>query len=142
MSQNFLVSQQELADNFNVNRTTVRAWTKNGLPYIPGDQGKSHQYHPGITMWWRVGTMRAEKMYLPDLTAAQRIALAREYGEVDESHNVDAFVCYLAKVGIDENEARSAFIFAQGIVAGRGSAVSTVQKSRMDVTHTEPQQGA
>ncbi|AYN28651.1 hypothetical protein D8682_17715 [Buttiauxella sp. 3AFRM03] len=135
MNSTFLVSQQELADNFGVDRTTIRAWTKQGLPCIEGDRGKSHQYHPGITMWWRVGAQYAEKMKLRNLTGVQCIALGREYADIDATeHNIDDFVTYIAGIGIGEVEAYAGFYFARGIAAGRGSSVASVQKYRQEFT--------
>lgn len=34
-----IMNQQQIAQEFYVDRTTVRAWTKCGLPFIQGDQG-------------------------------------------------------------------------------------------------------
>ena len=123
------VSQHELAGLFNVNRTTVRAWTNQGLPYIKCDQGKPHQYHPGIAMWWRKGMRCAELMRLEGLTASQCIALARVYSE-DVEGDVGRFVDYLALVNIPEHEACGAFHFAAGLSAGHGAAAKTVENAR------------
>ncbi|MFP1495490.1 hypothetical protein ACLB1Q_33190 [Escherichia coli] len=49
------VSQQEIAERFQVNRTTIRAWTKQGMPYLNADRGKSGGYHIGHTLLWSSG---------------------------------------------------------------------------------------
>lgn len=131
MKSTFLVSQQELATIFGVNRTTVRAWTKQGLPCLEGDKGKPHMYHPGIAMWWRKGRQYAGVLCTSELSALQQIALARAYIEDDEiTTDSDAFAGYLAQMGIDDKAARDAFAFAQGVVSGRTATISAVNKNR------------
>lgn len=136
MENNIFVSQQELAVIFGVNRTTVRAWSSQGLPCIEGGKGKSHMYHPGICMWWRKGRQYAEVYGINDLSASQLIALARtQIGEDEQALNVECFVDYLAIIGIGEEEARSSFHFVNGIVNGFGLAADIARKSQAEFTN-------
>ncbi|EJG7681702.1 hypothetical protein NAK90_005291 [Salmonella enterica] len=75
--KNFFVSQQEIAEHFKVNRTTIRAWTKSGLPYLEADRGKSAGYHIGHTLWWFLGRERFKAMEYSGATALETIMLAR-----------------------------------------------------------------
>ncbi|EDT6432566.1 hypothetical protein WP66_002797 [Salmonella enterica subsp. enterica] len=75
--KNFFVSQQEIAEHFKVNRTTIRAWTKSGLPYLEADRGKPAGYHIGHTLWWFLGRERFKAMEYSGATALETIMLAR-----------------------------------------------------------------
>ncbi|HCM1954419.1 TPA: hypothetical protein N3A08_003511 [Salmonella enterica subsp. salamae serovar 9,46:z4,z24:z39:z42] len=74
---NFFVSQQEIAEHFKVNRTTIRAWTKVGLPYLEADRGKPAGYHIGHTLWWGLGRERFKAMEYSGATALETIMFAR-----------------------------------------------------------------
>lgn len=76
MSNQDILNQSQLAQAFSVNRTTVRAWTKRGLPFVQGDQGKENQYYHGITLWWMLGDEFAREDELL-LSPVQKIIYAR-----------------------------------------------------------------
>ncbi|HCK2662604.1 TPA: hypothetical protein O1K60_000700 [Escherichia coli] len=72
------VSQQEIAEHFKVNRTTIRAWTKQGMPYLDADRGKSGGYHIGHTLFWCMGKSHLDAIeYHGETSALEKIMVAR-----------------------------------------------------------------
>lgn len=49
------VSQSAIAEFFGVDRTTVRAWQKKGLPHINNGKGKSLTFVGPLAVRWRIG---------------------------------------------------------------------------------------
>ncbi|EBP3537082.1 terminase small subunit [Salmonella enterica subsp. enterica] len=117
-----IMNQQQIARAFRVDRTTVRAWTKRGLPFIQGDKGKENQYHHGITMWWMLGDEFARDRAL-NLTAVQKIIYARHLAtkiqpiEPDEDMaSEEVMLDMLSVIGIPHDDVIRDVGFIRGLV--------------------------
>lgn len=66
-----VVDQTTLANILGVDRTTVRAYTQIGMPFIPGGRGESHQFQVPLCLHWYVGYSSARKHKLPEMTPLQ-----------------------------------------------------------------------
>lgn len=116
------LSQVELADALGVDRTTIGAWTKKGLPFIKGDQGKPHMFHFSCSMWWMLGKEFAEHRNIFGLTAAQQIILARAVADETNSDDDMAgerwMIPMLAEIGIPESTVIREVAYVRGMIIG------------------------
>ncbi|MEN0581912.1 hypothetical protein AAIG39_23345 [Phytobacter palmae] len=129
----FFVSQQEVAEHFGVNRTTIRAWTKQGMPYLEADRGKPGGYHIGHVMWWCMGKDRFEEIGHEGKTSTlEKIMFARlasselngAYGEEFERKFDDDLLIY----GYSPEDVNMARNKMAGFLAGWSHAVAFRRK--------------
>ena|ERR1700722_2784500 len=73
----FHASQQQVAELMGVDRTTVRAWTKSGMPFINHGPGKSSEYDTSIVLYWYASVIQRNSRPLPDMSPCRRLAVAR-----------------------------------------------------------------
>lgn len=116
------LSQVELADALGVDRTTIGAWTKKGLPFIKGDQGKHHMFHFSCSMWWMLGKEFAERQNISGLTAVQQIIFARALSDESDAGNDMAsehwMIPMLAEIGIPESTVIREVAYVRGMITG------------------------
>lgn len=141
MSDDNTMNQQQIAQAFRVNRTTVRAWTKRGLPFIQGDQGKENKYHAGLTMWWVLGDEFARNDGLEELSAIQKIIYARcmatEIHRKDGISSTDEdmaseeiMIGMLSVIGVDPVDVVRNVGFVKGLMRGRSQDKQRKRKVR------------
>lgn len=115
-------NQQRVAEALEVDRTTIRAWAKKGMPYIQGDRGKENIYHISTCMWWMLGKEFAEKRKIEGLTAVQQIIFARviadEYDPGDDLASEEWMSKILSNVGIGLDEVSREVAFVRGLMRG------------------------
>ncbi|EDT6432567.1 terminase small subunit [Salmonella enterica subsp. enterica] len=140
MSDDNIMNQQQVAQAFRVDRTTVRAWTKRGLPFIQGDQGKENQYYSGLTMWWVLGDEFARNDGLEELSAIQKIIYARCMAT--EIHRKDGIctdedmaseeimIGMLSVIGVDPVDVVRDVSFVKGLISGRGQGKQRKRKRK------------
>ena len=136
IDKSYLVSQQEIAEHFNVNRTTIRAWTKQGMPYLNADRGKSGGYHIGHTFFWYSGKSHLQTIgYHVETSALEKIMFARllsserdEYSSEETEHRFDEGLHIYGYSPEDVSKARNKMA---GFLAGWRHAVS-VRRASMD----------
>lgn len=139
--KNFFVSQQEVAEHFKVNRTTIRAWTKAGLPYLDADRGKPAGYHIGHTLWWVMGGERFKVIEYSGATALERIMFARmdlNEGTGEEADMESKFDKGLEVYGFSPEEIAAARHAMKGFRRGWKHAVATRRKGRDSVSQVTP----
>ncbi|WHP31742.1 hypothetical protein QMG90_01980 [Trabulsiella odontotermitis] len=133
------INQAELADALGVDRTTIGTWTKKGLPFIRGDQGKPHSFHFGCSMWWMLGKEFAERRCIPGLNAVQQIILARIISEglsPDECMaDEECVISLLAKIGIPESTVIIESAYVRGLLAGDRIAVERRNKKKSTLSN-------
>lgn len=116
------MTQAELAGALGVDRTTVGTWTKKGLPFIKGDQGKPHTFHFPCSMWWMLGKDFTETRGISGLTAVQQIIFARaiadEIDPGDDMAGEEWMIPMLAEIGIPESTVISEIAYVRGVMAG------------------------
>lgn len=131
--KDFFVSQQEIAEHFKVNRTTIRAWTKAGLPYLEADRGKPAGYHIGHTLWWFTGRKHFEDMECSGkATALETIMFARLLANEESGADADMeskFDKGLEVYGFSAVEIAAARHAMAGFRRGWNHAVSVRRKS-------------
>lgn len=78
-----LVNQGDLADLLGVDRGTVHALQRQGMPYTPGGRGKPNTYDAPVCMYWRYGLDIAKRRGHPNVAAptAVLVAYARNLGD-------------------------------------------------------------
>lgn len=136
------VSQQEIAEHFKVNRTTIRAWTKLGMPYLDADRGKSGGYHIGHTLLWCTGKSHLEAMeYHRETSALEKIMLARlisserdEYYSEETEQRFDNGLLIYGYSPEDVSKARNKMA---GFLAGWRHAVAVRRKHLQQSVVTE-----
>lgn len=148
--KDFFVNQQEIAEHFGVNRTTVRAWTKRGLPYLEADQGKPGRYHIGHTLWWVLGGNHLERIgFKESVSGLDRIMLARimsneRDGFLPGDEKDTGFDKNLEVYGYAPEEIAAARNRMAGFLLGRGVAASfyknIVNGKKSVVTENAPQE--
>jgi len=116
------LNQTELAEKLGVDRTTIGAWVKKGLPCVKGGQGKSHTFHFGCSLWWMLGKEFAEKRKITGLSAVQQIIFARaEADELDPGDDLAGeawMIPMLSQVGIEHDEIIREIGFVKGLMSG------------------------
>lgn len=139
-SLNFM-TQAELAGALGVDRTTVGTWTKKGLPFIKGDQGKPHTFHFPCSMWWMLGKDFTETRGISGLTAVQQIIFAREIAdEMDPGDDMAGehwMVPMLGEIGIPEATVVKEIAYVKGLMAGMKTSIRRRKKrkvTRVDLT--------
>lgn len=135
------MTQAELANALGVDRTTIGTWTKKGLPFIKGDQGKSHTFHFACSMWWMLGKDFAEGRNVTDLNAVQQIIFAREIAdEMDPGDDMAGehwMVPMLGEIGIPESTVVKEIAYVKGLMAGMKTSIRRRKKrksTRLDLT--------
>lgn len=139
--KNFFVSQQEIAEHFKVNRTTIRSWTKAGLPYLEADRGKSSGYHIGHTLWWVLGRERFKAMEYSGATALETIMFARMDLNKESREEADIerkFDEGLEVYGFSPEEISAARHAMKGFRRGWEHAVAIRRKGRDSVSEATP----
>ena len=131
----FFLSQQEIADQFGVDRTTVRAWTKRGLPFIEGDKGKPGRYQLGHVLFWVRGQeglkelgMTGELHPLDCIMHSREIMLSMVGEEEDKQEYEKKFNKGLEIYGYSPDEIAQARGRAQGIEIGRELTLRRLKK--------------
>ncbi|HGG6608018.1 TPA: hypothetical protein ACJG8M_002151 [Salmonella enterica subsp. diarizonae serovar 50:k:z] len=141
MNDDNIMNQQQVAQAFRVNRTTVRAWTKRGLPFIQGDQGKENQYYSGLTMWWVLGDEFARNDGLEELSAIQKIIYARcvatkihhKDGLLDINEDMaseEIMIGMLSVIGVNPVDVVRDVGFVKGLMCGRSQDKQRKRKVR------------
>ncbi|HCN6359533.1 TPA: hypothetical protein N6Z78_005456 [Escherichia coli] len=138
------VSQQEIAEHFKVNRTTIRAWTKQGMPYLNADRGKSGGYHIGHTLFWYSGKSHLQTIgYHVETSALEKIMFARllsserdEYSSEETEQRFDEGLHIYGYSPEDVSKARNKMA---GFLAGWRHAVSVRRASMEQSVVTEQQ---
>jgi len=73
----FQLSQADLATSLKVDRTTIRAWTRAGMPYQPpATQGSNGLYDLGIATLWATWTSCKSDWNLPKTDPLHVLAFA------------------------------------------------------------------
>lgn len=135
------MTQAELAGALGVDRTTVGTWTKKGLPFIKGDQGKPHTFHFPCSMWWMLGKDFTERRGISGLTAVQQIIFARaiadEMDPGDDMAGEHWMVPMLGEIGIPEAMVVKETAYVKGLMAGMKTSIRRRKKrkpTRVDLT--------
>jgi hypothetical protein len=72
------LNQASAAATMQVDRTTIRAWAKAGMPYTPPDErGKEGSYRHGVLLYWSMWRAMRDRLKLADLRPLQALAVAR-----------------------------------------------------------------
>lgn len=123
------MNQAELAKQLGVDRTTIGAWVKKGLPCIKGDQGKPHIFHFGCSLWWMLGKEFAEKRKITGLNAAQQIIFARAVADErdpgDDLAGESWMIPMLSQVGIGREDIIREIGFVRGLMSGLNHRVKS-----------------
>jgi len=128
------MTQAELAGALGVDRTTVGTWTKKGLPFIKGDQGKPHTFHFPCSMWWMLGKDFTETRGISGLTAVQQIIFARAVAdEIDPGDDMAGehwMVPMLGEIGVPEAMVVKEIAYVQGLMAGMKTSIRRRKKKK------------
>lgn len=128
------MNQARLAEALGVDRTTIGAWTKKGLPFIKGDQGKPHIFHLPCSIWWVLGRNFAERRGISGLNAVQQIIFARviadEMDPGDDMAGEAWMVPMLAAVGVSRDAVIRESAYVMGLFAGIKTAAESRQKRK------------
>jgi hypothetical protein len=82
------VNQTEAARLAGVDRTTIRAWTQAGMPYVPPKgRGNEGMYRTSVVLYWGAWLAKKEKIGV-EAKPLQALALARAF-EIDTGTTSD-----------------------------------------------------
>jgi phage terminase Nu1 subunit (DNA packaging protein) len=115
------MSQAEIAGLFRVDRTTVSAWGRAGMPYKPSGRGSESGYNPSIVIYWRVWQDLRREFRLKDCEPVKALAVALVFA-ADQDHTErfnrknfrDQFPKLVADF-FDKAEIASAIAYAEGV---------------------------
>ncbi len=108
------VNQQEAARMFDVDRTSINAWQKLGMPFISNGKGKPNTYKVGVSIHWRHGRdcfenlIKWGKVNKGEVSLARCLVLGRimatEPGEIVTKEDIRLVfkICQDAKIGKNE----------------------------------------
>lgn len=102
------LSQTEVAELFDADRSTVARWQRQGMPHTPpAKNGLAATYHAPVVLHWRAGDQWAKANRL-ELSPAQKIAVswARCVKCDPKPDELPLFAGLLKKAGIRENPDR------------------------------------
>jgi len=115
------LTQAQLADLVGVDRTTVRAWQKHGMPFTaPEEKGKPASYCGPLALNWWGGHRAADKWSLT-LSALEKIALGLSLG-TEGGPNTEERATLLdnaARHGFSREDTLAALGTARGIILAR-----------------------
>jgi len=111
------LTQSELARLLERDRTTIRAWTQQGLPYKT--TGRTQRYSAPVVINWRVGRTYAKRQGITGLSPLETILLGHALGMAEaDPKNWPAYAARLGKAaGATDAEFREAFGFVRGLFA-------------------------
>lgn len=78
------LNQTEIAGWFDVDRTTITQWQRDGMPYISHGKGKPNSYDAYLCSLWEIGRGAAKKRKLPRQPTLTYILMAWLCAERDE----------------------------------------------------------
>lgn len=116
------LSQGELAKLIEVDRATIHAWGREGMPYKkPSRKGEKGAYSLSACIHWRAGHDLSRRRGLRDieLTPLQKVALGWILGNGTTNFRDDdiaAFSNMLEGIGIERETALRDLDFARGVV--------------------------
>ncbi len=108
------VNQQEAAKMFRVDRTSIHAWQKLGMPFISNGKGKPNSYKVGVVIHWRHGRdcfdnlIKWGKVNKHEVSVARCLVLGRimatepDENVTKEDINLILKLCQDAKIGKNE----------------------------------------
>lgn len=119
----FHASQQEVAQFMDVDRTTIRAWTKGGMPYKAGGRGATGEYDAGIVFYWWASLIHRNKYTLPKMSPCRQLAVARAFVDRNDDQKEERLSrsefpeCFRKMVAghFQKNEIEQAIAYAEGI---------------------------
>lgn len=107
-------SQTDIAAILGVDRTTVRAWTKAGMPYAePTTRGKEAEFSLPVALYWSVWLKVSAICGWPELDPLHALALARAYSERDGF--LESFPAMVGEY-FDQGKIRDAMHYAIGFL--------------------------
>jgi hypothetical protein len=115
------LTQAQLADIVGVDRTTIRAWQKHGMPHTPPtSKGKAASYCGPLALNWWGGHRAADKWSLK-LSVLEKIALGLSLGTEDGPNTEERarFLETAAQHGYTREDTLAALGTARGIMLAR-----------------------
>jgi DNA-binding XRE family transcriptional regulator len=80
------MSQAEVAGLLGVDRTTIGAWGRAGMPFDPRGRGKESSYSPSIAIFWQVWQTLRREFRLKDCSPVKALAVALVFA-ADQDHS-------------------------------------------------------
>ena len=111
-------NQSDLAEMIRVDRTTVRNYTKAGLPFIAGSRGKENRYIIPLCINWVAGYQTARENGLPMMNALELILLGYTTAYRNDA---SSRAYYAAAAGVAELAGATPAEFEQAIGFLRGA---------------------
>lgn len=114
------LSQSEVATYMNRDRTTIRQWQQQGMPYKKGKRGQASRYVMPVVLNWYCGHIYAKKVGL-SLSPLETTLLGHAFGMAEfDPAEWPKYAKLLAKdAGATDAEFREAFGFVRGLMAER-----------------------
>ena len=110
-------NQADLAQMVGVDRTTVRNYTKAGLPFVPGGRGKENRYIVPLCIHWIAGYQAARANGLPMMQPLELIL----FGYSTAFRNASLHEYRSAAAGIAEKAGATPAEFEQAVGFLRGA---------------------
>jgi hypothetical protein len=110
-------NQADLAKMIGVDRTTVRNYTKAGLPFVPGGRGKQNRYVIPVAINWVSGYQAARENGLPMMSPLELIL----FGYTTAFRNSSLHEYRSAAAGIAEKAGATSAEFDEAIGFLRGA---------------------
>jgi phage terminase Nu1 subunit (DNA packaging protein) len=114
------LSQAELSQLLGVDRTTIRSWTRHGLPYRePETKGGKGSYCASICIHWRAGHKFAEARGV-EISPLHKVAIGWYAGNDRDTLTKEDSAAYLdmmASAGVSGERALRYLEFARGALS-------------------------
>jgi hypothetical protein len=115
------LSQADLSKLLGIDRTTVRSWTRQGMPYAkPKTRGGKGRYCASICIHWRAGHQFNERSALKDLqfSPLEKVAIGWLAGSGLNSitkEDEEAYLSMMAAADTGREQALRHLEFARGV---------------------------
>ena len=114
---------------FGVDRTTITAWQRSGMPHRKGEPGRRAEYAIPLALTWRLGsrTARDAKITPKPATTMETVALGLALDPPDEARDLSTVVEELRACGIesDSTDLHCRVAYWRGLLEGRRAAFET-----------------